>query len=177
MAARLDRAKRTPPPSSSRRCRQGGTSPLVRRRSTGTTRTPRRDRSSCAHRSPDEPAAHPEAYGVFFGGNNLDKDDQRYTYFLVRQDGQYLIKHRAGAETHTVVDWTAHPAVKAPVGGGEVANDLTVRAGRDTVPFLVNGQEVKAVPRASLQDVDGQVGLRINHNLDLHVAKFEVAKL
>ena len=124
-----------------------------------------------------KPSAHPEAYGVFFGGNNLDKNDQRYTYFLVRQDGQYLIKHRAGAETHTVVDWTAHPAVKAPVSGGEVTNDLTVRAGRDTVRFLVNGQEVRAVPRSALQDVDGQIGLRINHNLDVHVARLEVGKL
>lgn len=124
-----------------------------------------------------KPSAHPEAYGVFFGGNNLDKDDQRYTYFLVRQDGQYLIKHRAGAETHTVVDWTAHPAVKAPASGGEVTNDLTVRAGRDTVRFLVNGQEVRAVPRSALQDVDGQIGLRINHNLDVHVARLEVGKL
>ena len=124
-----------------------------------------------------KPAAHPEAYGIFIGGRNLDKDDQRYTYFLVRQDGKYLIKHRAGSETHTIVDWTAHPAVKAPEGQGSASNDLTVRVASDTVRFLVNGQQVTAVPRNALPDVEGQAGLRINHNLDLHVTKMEIAKL
>jgi hypothetical protein len=123
-----------------------------------------------------KPSAHPEAYGLFFGGKNLDQDDQRYTYFLVRQDGKYLIKHRAGSETHTVVDWTAHPAVKAPEGQGEVTNDLAVRVASDSVRFLVNGQQVNAFPRSAIADIDGQVGLRINHNLDVHVARLEVAK-
>lgn len=123
------------------------------------------------------PSAHPEAYGVFFGGRNLDTDDQRYNYFLVRQDGKYLIKHRAGSETHTIVDWTAHPAVKVPQGEGEAANDLTVRVGSDSVQFLVNGQQVNAFPRSAIADIDGQVGLRINHNLDVHVARLVVEKL
>jgi hypothetical protein len=122
------------------------------------------------------PSAHPEAYGVFFGGRNLDTDDQRYNYFLVRQDGKYLIKHRAGSETHTIVDWTAHPAVKVPQGEGEAANDLTVRVGSDSVQFLVNGQQVNAFPRSAIADIDGQAGLRINHNLDVHVARLNVEK-
>lgn len=123
------------------------------------------------------PSAHPEAYGVFFGGRSLDTDDQRYNYFLVRQDGKYLIKHRAGTETHTIVDWTAHPAVKVPQGEGEAANDLTVRVGSDSVRFLVNGQQVNAFPRSAIADIEGQAGLRINHNLDVHVALLVVEKL
>ncbi len=122
------------------------------------------------------PSAHPEAYGLFFGGKNLDTDEQRYNYFLVRQDGKYLIKHRDGTETHTIVDWTAHPAVKVPEGQGEASNDLTVRVGSDSVAFLVNGQQVNAFPRSAIADIDGQAGLRINHNLDVHVAKLEVGK-
>src|SRR4051794_7658549 len=31
-----------------------------------------------------EPAAHPEAYGIFVGGADLDGPNQKYTYFLVR---------------------------------------------------------------------------------------------
>ena len=123
------------------------------------------------------PSAHPEAYGVFFGGKDLDQDNQRYTYFLVRQDGRYLIKHRGGAETHTVVDWTAHPAVKVPEGQGEAKNDLTVRVTADSVAFFVNGQQVHASPRSAIADVEGQVGLRVNHNLDVHVATLEVGKI
>lgn len=122
------------------------------------------------------PSAHPEAYGVFFGGQNLDEDGQRYTYFLVRQDGKYLIKHRVGSETHTIADWTAHPAVKVPEGNGEATNDLAVRVGSDSVAFLVNGQRVNAFPRSAIADIEGQVGLRINHNLDVQVAKLEVGK-
>jgi hypothetical protein len=124
-----------------------------------------------------KPSAHPEAYGVFFGGRDLDQDTQRYTYFLVRQDGKYLIKHRAGAETHTIIDWTAHPAVNVPEGQGESKNDLAVRVTADSVAFLVNGQRVNAFPRSAIADVEGQVGLRVNHNLDVHVAKLEVGKI
>ena len=123
------------------------------------------------------PSAHAEAYGLFIGGNNLDGDAQRYTYFLVRQDGKYLIKHRAGAETHTVVDWTAHPAVKAPEGQGSATNALAVRVTADSVHFLVNGQQVNVFPRSAIADAEGQVGLRINHNLDVHVTKLEVGKI
>ena len=43
-----------------------------------------------------EPAAHPEAYGVFIGGSDLQAANQKYTYFVIRQDGKFLIKRRAG---------------------------------------------------------------------------------
>lgn len=123
-----------------------------------------------------KPSAHPEAYGVFFGGQNLDEEGQRYTYFLVRQDGKYLIKHRIGSETHTIADWTAHPAVQVPGGNAEATNDLAVRVGSDSVAFVVNGQQVNAFPRSAIADIEGQAGLRINHNLDVHVARLEVGK-
>lgn len=124
-----------------------------------------------------KPLEHLEAYGVFFGGSNLTTDDQRYTYFLVRQDGKYTIRHRAGKDVHTVVDWTASPAVKVPEGQGSATNALTVRVAQDTVTFLVNDQTVNALPRTAMAgDVEGQAGLRINHNLDMHVTKLEVVK-
>jgi hypothetical protein len=124
-----------------------------------------------------KPLEHLEAYGVFFGGSNLTADDQRYTYFLVRQDGKYTIKHRDGNNVHTIVDWTASPAVKVPDGQGSATNALTVRVGKDSVQFLVNDQRVNAFPRTVMaSDVEGQAGLRINHNLDVHVTKMEIVK-
>ena len=124
------------------------------------------------------PTEHLEGLGVFFGGSNLGSDDQRYTYFLVRQDGKYTIKHRAGKEVHTIVDWTTSPAVKVPEGQGSATNALTVRVGADSVQFLVNDQRVNVFSRSVMAaDVEGQAGLRINHNLDVHVTKVEVAKL
>ena len=40
-----------------------------------------------------------EAFGLFIAGHDLDDQaKQTYFYFLVRQDGKFLINHRAGAE-------------------------------------------------------------------------------
>lgn len=120
---------------------------------------------------------HPEAYGLIVGGKNLDGASQDYLYFVVRQDGKFLIKHRAGAETHTLVDWTAHPAVKAGDAQGKATNALAVEARPEGVRFLANGTEVAKLPRAPMVNTDGIVGLRVNHNLDVHVADFGVDPL
>lgn len=120
------------------------------------------------------PSAHPEAYGVILGGKNLAMPDQDYLYFLIRQNGMYMIKHRAGTETHTIADWTASPAVKSLAAGGAPAvNDLRVTSTTDSVRFVVNGTTVKSLPRLG---VDGIYGLRVNHNLDVRVENFGVTK-
>ncbi len=120
------------------------------------------------------PSRHPEAYGIFVGGSALDGPDQDYFYFLVRQDGKYLIKHRAGDETHTIMPWTEHEAVK-PVGdAGNATNALEMHVRADGVRFLVNGVEVTKVDRVPMLKTDGIVGLRVNHNLDVHIGGFAV---
>ena len=120
-----------------------------------------------------EPAAHPEAYGLFIGGANLDAAGQRYTYFIVRQDGKYMIKRRAGGDTPTVVDWTDSAAIKKPDSSGKMSNALSIDVGSDKVRFLVNGTEVTSVDAAKVDTV-GIPGLRVNHNLNLHVEGFAV---
>ena len=45
-----------------------------------------------------KPASHQVAYGLFVGGQDLDTDKQRYTYFVIRQDGKYLIRKRTGRD-------------------------------------------------------------------------------
>src|SRR5918995_5673830 len=42
-----------------------------------------------------EPAAHAEAYGLFIGGSDLAAATQKYTYFLVRQGGMFLVERGA----------------------------------------------------------------------------------
>ena len=115
-----------------------------------------------------------EAYGVLFAGKNLDRDNLEYRYFLLRNDGKYLVKHRQGAETHTITDWTAHPAIQRHTGQGgpTVKNVLTVKSAADSVRLLVNGQQVHAYS-AAIMKADGLVGLRVNHGLNLHVSKLE----
>lgn len=111
---------------------------------------------------------HPEAYGVFFGGQALDnRATQKYSYFLVRGTGEYLIKMRNGDKTSPVVNWTASPNIPKEDAEGKATYTLKVHFAKDTAHFLVNGKLLTAIPRSKLS-TEGIAGLRINHNL--HVA-------
>lgn len=120
-----------------------------------------------------EPAMHPEAYGLFIGGSDLAGPAQKYTYFLVRQDGKFLIKRRNGNATPNVVDWKDSPAVKKTDASTKGTNVLAIRVANGTAHFLVNDTEVHSAP-ASDVDASGIVGMRINHNLNVHVDGFGV---
>ena len=120
-----------------------------------------------------EPAAHPEAYGIIIGGSGLEGAAQKYTYFVIRQDGKYLIKRRAGADTPTIIDWTDNAAIKKADASGRMTNTLAIDVGKDKVRFLVNGTEVTSVDAAKV-DTAGTPGLRVNHNLNLHVEGFAI---
>ena len=128
-------------------------------------------------------STHPEGYGLFVAGQRLDSASQSYAYFLVRQDGKFLINHRADdATVHKIVDWTANPAIKAIDESGKASNKLTISAESDKVRFLVNGVEVHSLPRSILESGNGHAGtagiagIRVNHNLDVHIDGFAVAK-
>jgi hypothetical protein len=119
---------------------------------------------------------HAEGYGLFMGGQALDGKDQKYTYFLVRDDGTYLIKRRDGDKTSEVTKgWTAHPAVKKGNAEGKTTNLLEIDAKQNPskIDFKVNGQTVHTADAATT-NVKGIVGLRANHNLDLHVEGFDL---
>ena len=121
-------------------------------------------------------ADHPEAFGLFIGGRNLDTDAQQYTYFLVRGLGEYLVAHRNGANRTLVKNWTAHPAIpKADSTGKAPDYHLAVRVGADSVRFIVNEQQVAAVPKSAVS-TDGNYGVRVNHNLQLHVWPVTVSR-
>jgi hypothetical protein len=119
---------------------------------------------------------HAEGYGLFLGGQALDGKDQKYTYFLVRDDGTYLIKRREGDKTSEITKgWTAHPAVKKGDAEGKASNLLEIDAKQNPskIEFKVNGQTVHTADAATTS-VKGVVGLRANHNLDLHVEGFDL---
>jgi hypothetical protein len=123
-----------------------------------------------------KPSKHAEGYGLFFGGKDLEGEGQSYTYFLIRQDGAYLIKRREGGKTSDISKgWTPNAAVKKPDAKGSATNLLEVdnKVDPSKVTFKVNGQDVYTTDAKSLS-VDGIVGLRINHNLDVHVEGFDV---
>jgi hypothetical protein len=120
----------------------------------------------------NKPSAHPEAFGLMVGGRDLQGEGQNYLYFIVRQDGKFMVKHRAGTETHTVIDWTENAAVRQPGADGTATNTLAVQSSAAGVRFLVNGTEVGALPRGV--NTDGVVGLRLNHNIDVTITDFSV---
>jgi len=114
-----------------------------------------------------------EGYGLISGGTGLDgaQAAQRYSYFLVRGDGSFLIKRRDGAQTPVVRDWTRHPDIARDANGEGRPNDLEVRVGADSVTFLVNGGTVATVPAAELA-VRGRAGLRVSHDVLLEAQGF-----
>lgn len=120
------------------------------------------------------PGERQEGFGLFVGGRDLEGDGQTYLYVLLRKDGQLLVKRRQGADTPTVVPWMAHPAI-VPQTEGTAKNVLAVDVAADSVRVFVNDQQVTAIARAGLP-TDGQVGLRVNHALNLHVTRVEITK-
>jgi hypothetical protein len=119
---------------------------------------------------------HPEGYGLFYGGQALDGAGQKYTYFLVRGDGTYLVKRREGENTTEITKgWVASPAVHKADAKGVATNLLEIDHKRDPskVVFMVNTEPVYTLD-AKATDVNGVVGIRANHHLDLHIDGFDV---
>lgn len=123
--------------------------------------------------------AHPEAFGIFIGGKNLADSTQTYTYLLVRPiDGMYSIRRRTGYTTRptAIVEWTASDAVTKADSAGSASNELSVEVRGGKAKFMVNGKEVYTGDAANL-DVNGVVGYRVNHNLDVHLGPLGIHKM
>ncbi len=116
-----------------------------------------------------------DAVGLVFAGNDLSGDIGNYAYFLVFGDGSFAVKHRAGpnnkTDVHTIIAQTKNAAIKAAdKDGGSASNKLTVKAGADSVRFLVNDVQVGAVDAKSGLAGAGTFGFRVNHGISVHVA-------
>ncbi len=119
-----------------------------------------------------KPSGHNNYYGLVFGGRGLADSTQNYLYFLVGQNGTYIVKHRANnTVTHDVQARTPHDAIKKPEGeAGSSVNVLEVRVGADKIDYVVNDVVVHTTPKAGMTArTDGLWGIRINHQLDVHV--------
>lgn len=114
-----------------------------------------------------EPSGHVNYYGIVFGGAALEGSRQNYLYFLIAQNGTFLVKHRANDEAvHDVQPRTAHEAVVEPDASGQSVNELEVRVGADEIDFVVNGTVVHTQPRTGMAArTDGIWGARINHRM------------
>jgi hypothetical protein len=122
-----------------------------------------------------EPSNHTNYYGLVFGGSNLDAASQAYAYFVVAQNGTFLVRQRQGENVTDVVNRQANAAVKQPGANGQSSNALEVRVNGATVSYVVNGVVVHSGPKGALK-TDGLVGVRVNHVLDVQFEGFEVGK-
>ena len=122
---------------------------------------------------------HREGYGLFIGGTALAAAGQRYTYFLIRDDGMYLVKRRMGDSTWTVNGWTASDAIAMraaqPDTTKPLENTLTIRVTPTDATFLVNGKQVYKASAAQV-DGNGTVGFRVNHNLNVHLGALGITR-
>ena len=112
-----------------------------------------------------EPSGHVNYYGLVYGGSGLEGSRQSYLYFLVAQNGTFLVKHRAGNETtHDIQGRMAHTSIIQPNANGRSVNALEVRVGADATDFVVNGVVVfTALKTGMAAGTDGIWGVRVNH--------------
>ena len=124
-----------------------------------------------------KPSGHTNYYGLVFGGNDLGGPRQTYLYFLVAQDGSWLLKRRDGTATEDVAPRALNAAVKKPDARGQSVNALEVRVAAGKTDFLVNGTLVHSMPRSGrAAQTDGLYGIRVNHLLDVQVDAFGLSK-
>jgi hypothetical protein len=125
-----------------------------------------------------KPSGHTNYYGLIFGGSDLEGSKQEYLYFLVAQNGTYLIKRRTGdSGTENVQARTASDAVKKPGDDGKSVNALEVRVGADKIDYVVNGQVVHSTPKSgNSAKTDGIWGARVNHLLEVQIDNLGVTK-
>ncbi len=119
--------------------------------------------------------AHPEAYGVFVGGQNLEGAAQQYLYFIARGTGEMMARVREGDKTRNVLAWQKNPAVPVANASGLGTYRLGIQVAADSVRFLVNGQRAAAVAAAGLP-TSGVYGIRINHNLHVRATPAAVTR-
>ena len=109
-------------------------------------------------------SSHPNYLGLLFGGKDLDAANQSYTYFVVAQNGTWLVKQRNGEATKDIVARSKNEAVMQLDASGKATNTLEVRVLADKIDYVVNGTVVGSSPKTGI-NTDGIYGFRINHAL------------
>ena len=124
-----------------------------------------------------KPSGHNNYYGLVFAGSNLEGPQQSYLYFLVAQNGTWLIKRREGDKPENVTPRTPNDAVKKPDESGKSTNTLEVRVGADKIDYAVNGTVVHSTPKTGpTAKTDGIYGIRVNHLLEVQIDGLGVSK-
>lgn len=111
--------------------------------------------------------------GVFVEGAALESSTARYTAFVIRRDGQAAAMVVEHGERRFVVPWTRHDSIAVQEAGNVVRNLLRVEADSAGFTFLVNGQRVLGVSRASAT-VGERFGFRVGQGINLHASSLDL---
>ena len=120
-------------------------------------------------------ADHPHAYGVFIGGSSLDTETPSLLYCIAYGNGTFLVRGFSGGKVFTPVRRAPNDAVKKAGTDGSVTQDIAFAVKGDTATCTINGAVVATLNKADivgdgkLASTDGVYGLRVGHNLDVHV--------
>ena len=95
-----------------------------------------------------KPSGHVNYYGLVFGGSDLESAAQKYVYFMVAQNGTFIIRSRAGEQVQDVRERVQHAAVRQPGADGRSTNTLEVRVAGNTVSYVINGTVVHTTPKS-----------------------------
>lgn len=118
---------------------------------------------------------HPEGFGIFVGGSDLSGPNQSYLYFLVRGSGEIFAQTRKGDVLTGRIAWQKSYAAPVADSTGKGKYTLAMRVAGDSIHFLVNGHQAAALPKKDMV-TDGIYGVRINHNLHVHVSPVTITK-
>jgi hypothetical protein len=125
---------------------------------------------------------HAEYYGMFVGGSDLDEPNQNYLYCAISGNGTFVVKHRIGDEVHELAARTASAAIRQADAAGKASNEVAWKVTPERTSCLVNGTEIwgyaskDLIGPGKLESIDGIAGIRVNHNLDVHISGFQVGK-
>jgi hypothetical protein len=128
-------------------------------------------------------SSHAHPYGLFIGGNKLDSDAPTLLYCMPYGTGTYIVRG-FGPAPFQMGGRRGQPseAVHKGEAGTSVTQEVmwTVKGGR--AECSINGTVVAGYDKAELvgpgklESLDGVVGIRVSHNLDVNVSGFKVTK-
>jgi hypothetical protein len=127
-------------------------------------------------REPRQTYSHAHPFGIFIGGQNLDNDQQRFTYCAAYRNGTFIVRQFNGTEVRNLVPagrgTQPHAAVRNVDAASEVVQEVGWNVKGGTAECVVNGQVVATLTPEQLGGAgatDGIYGIRVAHNVDVIV--------
>lgn len=114
--------------------------------------------------------ATPVGYGMFFGGKEMGSPNARYTEFLVRNDGNFMVRRHEGAKVVMIHDWSYVAGIGRHGGQYDhiIRNIFRVVVEPTMVTLMCNKVVVITLPRREVAP-DGEFGMRIGAEQEMTV--------